>query len=492
MLLLPIGRDQTTIQRHAWVSYSIIIANIFFFVITMVISTATRTDTRNAVETALHFLVQHPYLNVRPDFARLLPHSFKEGLQNARVAIPVAAVREGEQAELDRLVDTAMTAFRRFPPFAFGFIPAEGRPWTLITSMFIHGGLFHLFGNMLFFFLSGPFVEDVYGRPLFAVLYGTGGLAAAFTFWARHPESNVPLIGASGAIAAVMGAYLVRFVRSKIEFIYIPFWFMPTRNVRFFAPAWVVLLLWFGQQFMEMQSEATAGVAFSAHVGGFLYGVVFAGAVKITGFEEKHVAPKILAEISLLADPRLERAVAARDQQDYVTAKKEVESILRERPQDIDALQTGVSIARLTEDAAFYDTCQSRLLVTLIQSGETTEAVDIVREVMLEREVGRMPRLAAKSAAWCEQEGHRDWALLLYEKLARADGASAAAIGSMLKISSLRKANGDLAGAREILQKAQTHPACSGELAARVEAHLRELSGAAAPVRSYGYRGKPS
>ena len=207
MILLPIGRDESTIQRHAYVSYTIIAMNVLMFIATIAMTTAVRDRGRTAVTTAFTYIVQHPYLTVPRPLADLVPAQIIDRLKASNDRpLPLPSVIHKEQEELDRLGEDAGAAFRKLPNIRYGFIPAEASFSTAISSMFMHGGLLHLVGNMLFFFLSGPFVEDVFGRPLFALLYFAGGFAATFTYWAQHPTSIVPLVGASGAIAAVMGA----------------------------------------------------------------------------------------------------------------------------------------------------------------------------------------------------------------------------------------------------------------------------------------------
>lgn len=471
MILLPIGRDKSTIQRHAWVSYSIIAANFIVLLISGVAFNIYRHEAQDAVGTAVTFVRNHPYLSIPPAFSALLPDEVEDEIKNTTQETPIRWLREREQAQLDKLAAAAVAAWKRLPPYRFGYIAAENRLMTLVTSMFLHAGLLHLLGNMLFFFLSGPFVEDVYGRVVFASLYFTGGLAAIFAFWMRHPQGTTPLVGASGAIAAVMGAYLVRFATSKIEFLFLALWIRP---VRFFVPAFVVLPLWFGQQYLEMRSEAASGVAFSAHVGGFAYGVAIALVIRFTRLEERHVAPKIQAEIAWNMDPRLDRAMAAQHAGDLAMARSEIAALIRDRPNDVDALRTAVSIARDSEDTDLLDQYNARLF-TLVQTKETDEAVDMVRTLLLERDVRAHYRLAAKAAAFCEANRHYDWALLLYEKLVKVDPWTVSAVGSMIKISNLRKWKGDVDGAREILHEARAHPASDADIKKLIEERLTTL-----------------
>jgi membrane associated rhomboid family serine protease len=146
----------------------------------------------------------------------------------------------------------------------------------LVTSMFLHGSWMHLIGNMWFLWLFGNNVEDSTGRARFLVFYLVCGLAAAFAQILTDPRSGIPMVGASGAISGVMGAYLLLYPHVRV-FTLVPVGFFMT-NVA--LPAWVMLLYWLGIQVlsgvMDIFSQVGGGVAFWAHIGGFVAGVVLA------------------------------------------------------------------------------------------------------------------------------------------------------------------------------------------------------------------------
>jgi membrane associated rhomboid family serine protease len=145
---------------------------------------------------------------------------------------------------------------------------------NLFTSMFLHGGWFHLIGNMWFLWLFGNNVEDSMTRPRFLVFYLACGLAAAFAQVLADPSSPVPMVGASGAISGVMGGYLVLYPSVRV-YTLVPVGFFLT-NVA--LPAWVMLIYWMIIQIfgglVSSLAEQSGGVAFWAHVGGFVAGVV--------------------------------------------------------------------------------------------------------------------------------------------------------------------------------------------------------------------------
>ncbi len=162
---------------------------------------------------------------------------------------------------------------------AWSAIPAQiasGRQWiTLITSMFMHGSWSHIIGNMIFLWAFGPEIEDAMGRWRFVVFYFGGGLAAMIAQVAADPHSAIPSLGASGAIAAVMGAFLVTYPGDRIRSVLIIFIFVRIT----FVPAALLIGFWFLIQLVDAGSVAdvqTGGVAYMAHIGGCIFGAVTA------------------------------------------------------------------------------------------------------------------------------------------------------------------------------------------------------------------------
>lgn len=158
----------------------------------------------------------------------------------------------------------------------FGTIPARlsagGGYETLFTSMFLHGSWMHLAGNMLFLWIFGDNVEDEMGHGSFLGFYIGTGLLAGLIHVISAPYSGVPTVGASGAIAGVMGGYLLLFPKARIDILLILIVFIRV----FPIPAWIMLLVWFGMQFIggAAASPDEGGVAYWAHTGGFAAGVI--------------------------------------------------------------------------------------------------------------------------------------------------------------------------------------------------------------------------
>ncbi len=166
--------------------------------------------------------------------------------------------------------------------YAWGFIPFELfyhelPPYTgyspiinIFTSMFMHGGFLHIIGNMLFLWIFGDNVEDFYGHIKFLIFYLTCGTAAALTQAVLDPSSTVPMVGASGAISGVLGAYLYLYPHARVRTLFFFFIFIEIIEI----PASIYLIFWFMYQFFGLTSPVPTGVAFGAHVGGFIAGLL--------------------------------------------------------------------------------------------------------------------------------------------------------------------------------------------------------------------------
>src|SRR5580704_158210 len=168
----------------------------------------------------------------------------------------------------------------------YGLVPRHPHASALVTSMFLHGGWLHIIGNMWFLWIFGDNVEDVLGHGKYLIFYLLCGVAAAVTQVFFSGDSRVPMVGASGAIAGVMGAYMVKFPQSRIVtlifFIFITF---------IDVPAWLMLIYWFAVQFFSgigsigYSTASEGGVAFFAHVGGFLTGIVL---INLLGTKQRY------------------------------------------------------------------------------------------------------------------------------------------------------------------------------------------------------------
>jgi membrane associated rhomboid family serine protease len=159
----------------------------------------------------------------------------------------------------------------------------SGESITLLSSQFLHGGWLHILGNLLYLWIFGNNVEDRMGRPGFLIFYLSGGVLAGLAQVAIDPQSPIPTIGASGAIAATLGAYLVFYPGARVtSLVFLGFFYQLVR-----IPAAIVLGLWFVLQLVDgigsLGPTQTGGIAFFAHIGGFVFGAIVAWILTLLG-----------------------------------------------------------------------------------------------------------------------------------------------------------------------------------------------------------------
>jgi len=208
--------------------------------------------------------------------------------------------------------ERALRLLHDMPVWKWGYHTDSGYSLNLFTSAFVHAGWFHLVGNMVFLWVAGSAVEDRIGRVQYAVFYLAGAAAATICWTSFHEGHRTILVGASGAISAVMGAFLVYFAKTNIKFWY--WWFV--RAGSFEAPAYIALPLWFGEQILWRSLEGPSdysGVAYEAHIGGFALGFAVALVAKLM-FKDPDADPNGPADepgAPPATDDRLDRCYAA-------------------------------------------------------------------------------------------------------------------------------------------------------------------------------------
>jgi membrane associated rhomboid family serine protease len=308
-IIIPVGHESNEVRRLPWITFGImaicLVAHIF---LSMEVG-AKQDRLESAAEEMIMYYFNHPYLELNPEIKKLMFAGGDEERLDAMLATyremvprPDRQTVSEEQEKLDQLAAALLGSLESFPYRKWGYIPADRSFLALLTYMFVHGGWLHLLGNLLLLYITGPFIEDLWGRPIYAAFYLAMGALSALMYASHYPHFAGPLIGASGAIAGVMGAFLVNFYKTKINFFYwIGFFFRGT----FEAPAFVMFPLWVLLEFFNanvvdsIQAEGSGGggVAHWAHVWGFVFGVLVAVGMKYLKIEEKYIHPKIEAKI---------------------------------------------------------------------------------------------------------------------------------------------------------------------------------------------------
>ena len=240
--MLPL-KDYNPTTRRAWITLGLIAVNVF-----------------------VYFLIQpHGQGNVDPQSEAITEAKFT--YEHAAIACEVTHGRPLTFEEINLTLHGDTTACKASEPPSPEFAPHKNVYLAVLYSMFLHGSLLHIGGNMLFLWIFGNNIEDRMGWIGYPIFYVVAGLVAAATQFAVQPSSTVPVVGASGAIAGVMGSYLVLFPRVRIRTLFIIVIIPLIRDI----PAVWLLGFWFVLQFFTSPSS---GVAWMAHVGGFVFGVL--------------------------------------------------------------------------------------------------------------------------------------------------------------------------------------------------------------------------
>ena len=347
-MLIPLRHENMEGRRWPVVTFALIALNIIVFLGT---HWQMQAQTPERAKLRMHIILlagMHPELRTSEDVQqfiidvqRKIPEEAWKQIADSnrksedawdarvrRVTDPVEL-----QAEMDSLAQRFAEQEKSSILDNYGFVPAHPRPITYLTSMFLHSGWLHLIGNMWFLWLAGFVLEDRWGRVIYPAFYLVAGVAASIIHAWFNPVSIAPALGASGAVAALMGGFLIRFPKLKIHML----WFMLIFRVRFKAPAYCLLPLWlFMEVFYGSLFGQATGVAHWAHVGGFAAGALAALIIQRTGLEHKANAV-IEDKIGWTADPAVVQGTALMEQGKFDDAISVLEKHVAAKPDAIDA-----------------------------------------------------------------------------------------------------------------------------------------------------------
>ena len=469
-MLIPIGLDETRLARWPVVSTAILVA--CAAVLALQASSRADDEVEARWEELVTYWSQHPELAAPEGFearAQVAPDRLRRLLERSGHAASSAGVETGDPARLAELTDALGDALGARPEQRWGLVPSRGlaQPGWL-TALFLHGDLFHLLGNMLIFILVvGPFLEDAWGRPFFLGLYLLGGVVAGAAQALPHLASSAPIIGASGAISACLGAFALRFAHRRVRVFY---WFFLFVRGNFFVPAWAYTFFVFALDLWSLSATGgTGGVAYGAHVGGFLFGVAAAMTVRASGLEEK-LAPEGASRWgSSLSASRASDALAGGD---LVAARQQLEKALASNPADEASL---LALARL--EAGRFERVRvtelvERLVTLRVQARDLAGAAAVVRELggMVEALLLR-PATAFRAA---ELVASADAALADQLDEAATAAGGTIAVKALLRMA-MRTGRRDLSRVRDLLERAVAIPGAPPELSERARRMLTDL-----------------
>jgi len=346
-------------RRWPVVTLALIAINTIVFVLTTMSMSDEAPQLGETKADILILAAVHPELKMQPQAHQLVdgfkkshPAQWKQVQNPYRDIINAydAKVKMMEdpdqlQQEMDSLTAQYIKLSSSSITEQYAFVPAHPTALSYLTANFLHGGWMHLIGNMWFLWLAGFVLEDVWGRWLYSAFYLVSGAAALqFHAW-LNPGSITPTLGASGAVAALMGAFLVRFPKMKIEMAWI-WWFSivrllrtgnPFRMTRFSAAAYWLLPLWLAVEVLYgTLFGSTSSVAHWAHVGGFVFGAVAAVGIKYSGIEQK-ANKAIEQEIGWSNEAEVEQASSMMEHGQLTEAQVLLANYVAKNPSSVDA-----------------------------------------------------------------------------------------------------------------------------------------------------------
>ncbi len=303
---------------------------------------------------------------------------------------------EDDYDEWHRLYDRYKRKLKNVVFNQLGFIPKRFDFFKLFTYMFIHANIFHLLFNMLFLWLVGCNIEDTWSWKIFLGLYLLSGAVACLLHAAVYPASQTPLVGASGAIAGIMGAFMIRHYKTKIRFAYF-FWliFVPPVFGSFAIYAGIALPIWFVMQIISARWSVEAGTAYYAHIGGFVFGAVVGMSMKFLGIEKKYVAPMVEDSFEKLKiSTKMKEVYRMMDINDTAGALPLILAVLDEEPMNLDA---PLILARIYYEKGHHDDAvimYNKALDIAIRSKESDAVCSVCEEL---REKGVLEKIDEKN-----------------------------------------------------------------------------------------------
>lgn len=341
--------------------------------------------------------------------------------------------------------------------FALGLVPSKmSRVHTFITYQFLHGGIWHLLGNLLFLWIVGCLLEDSWGRAPFLVFYLAGGAFAGLAHCLQDVSSSTPLIGASGAIAAAMGAFTIRHFWTRIKFFYFFIFFFRPFWGTFHLPAFVFLPFWFIEQVaFKYLTDFVGGsdVAYLAHIAGYAAGVVTALAVRYAGIEEKYIAPMVQrkqVDAGVSKDPRFERACEMMGKGNIERAKALFNQLINERPDDLVMMQDIAVIYKehgLIED---YGRLADPVLKKLLLKSSYEEAVILAQDIINLPEHNVVnPQFLLRLGKWLSEQDRFGEAHDIYRAIIKENSSPQVSVKASIALA--RLLNGKMNNPRDAL-----------------------------------------
>ena len=505
-MIFPLAHENLRGRRWPWITIGIIAVNFAIFLLT---NGTLEQEMRQMGDVELRIL----FLSAQYPDAQMTPEA-KDVVSAVRLQYPdqYQKLVEKYQEEVDRTsradspdgealhvspqeVDSEMAQLcaqltdmqQHSIAWKYAFHPVDPTPWSYVTACFLHGGWLHLIFNMWFLWLSGTVLEDLWGRIVYPIFYLLTGVLANAVHGVVFPHSLVPALGASGAIAGLMGAFLARFPKTKIRLV----WWLFVIRFKFSVPAYVVLPMWLGIQLfwgvLFRSLGAEGGIAYWAHIGGFAFGALGAFLVRATGIE--HSADKAIdAKVSWNADPRIVRASEALGENNPAGAIFALRELVAQKPDSLDAWDLLLTAYGKKQDVEGQKEALATLARLRVASGDLEGAWNDYSQF---RNLGgsRLPRgVWLELCRYLEAEKRWDVAAEEYESLAHANPGERAGVAALVSAGRIYATHLFKAERAEALFKeAAASPAPHSDLDAAIQEGLKQCAAAVPQAGSYGH-----
>lgn len=442
-MLIPVAHENLRGRRWPYVTIVLIALNFVIFIAT---HGRMEAEQHQGAQAELHILLlsaRFPDAPMTPDATKMVEmfkreHSglYKQMAAPNRHSIDAwdAQLQTRDWSEVDAEAEMARldTQFEQYErdslTWNYAFHPYQPRPLSYITADFLHGGWLHLIFNMWFLWLAGTILEDAWGRVVYPIFYLVSGAVALVVHAAVFRDSFVPVVGASGAIAGLMGAFLARFPTTRIKLAWI-WWF---RIYKFFVRAYILLPLWLGiQVFWGLLTGSAAGVAYWAHVGGFAFGMIGAVILRATGIEQA-MDQAIEAKVTWTADPPFVRATELLGENQPEAAIAALQPLVKEKPDSIEVYELLLKAQEKNQDFAGEKETLANLCRLQVAAGDPDAAWNYYEQFT---NLGgeKLPR-----GVWMELcrylENNRNWdrAAYEYERLAEKNSTERASVPALV------------------------------------------------------------
>ena len=386
-MFIPIGNENSTVRRLPWITFGIMALNVLIYYVTLPGNVTHLRDIEKEEAKLEELFKREPRLigdeSVRKKLKEIglasdrdleeAEEAFKKDEAAAREVRYYLSTKPGKEAlaEFDKIYEAITKALASTLWYKYGLAPnGKWKFYQLITAAFLHGDTFHLFGNMIFFFAVAFSLEDLWGRSTFTTFYLFGAIFASLPS-VVVPDS-APGIGASGAISATMGAFLVRLPRTKIKLLFsqIPFsliyFLIKKKGLVLHLPGYIYLIAYFVAQLLlwgiVKLSGGTSNVAYTVHMAGFAYGALFAVLMKGMRVEELYINPKIEAKVSFAAPQAVSQALEALDRGDVGIAERKLRSHMVSSPNDVEAIMALIQVYQRTLNYEQLNMAYGRLI----------------------------------------------------------------------------------------------------------------------------------